>query len=283
MTKSFINSILFYSTKESEITMKKRIISAVVATLIFAPIIYFGGKAFSIAMGMLAVLAYKEILDLKENSVEIPEIIKGIALVDMLLLIFSDFSTDSLMFGLSYRILAISLLTLFIPTLFYKNNKYTTREALYLTGVIIMLGLVFSCFIFIRSFSLYLLLYLMIICAVTDMMAMFTGMLIGKHKACPKISPKKTIEGCIGGSVIGTTVATIFYCNLIGNLSVKLVLITLVLTVIGQFGDLFFSKIKRENNIKDFSNIMPGHGGVLDRLDSLCFVVMAYMAFISLI
>lgn len=263
--------------------MKKRIISAIVALAIFIPVIYYGGKIFSIAMGMLSVLAFKEILDLKENSREIPEIIKGIGLIDMLLLIFSDYTSDTLMFGLSYRVLAITLLTLFIPTLFYKNNKYTTKEAFYLVGIIILLGLVFNSFIFVRSFSLYTLLYLMIICVVTDTFAMLTGMLIGKHKACPTISPKKTIEGCIGGSLIGTTVAVIFYSNLVGSFSYKLVLITLVLSVIDQLGDLFFSKIKRENKIKDFSNIMPGHGGVLDRLDSLCFVVMAYIVFISFI
>lgn len=263
--------------------MKKRIISAIVALAIFIPVVYFGGKIFSIAMGMLAVLGYKELLDLKENAVEIPEIIKGIGLIDMILLIFSEFSSDTLIFGLSYRTLAITLLTLFIPTLFYKDNKYTTREALYLTGIVLMLGLVFNSFIFIRSFSLYTLLYLFIICVVTDTFAMLTGMFIGKHKLCPKISPKKTIEGSVGGSVIGTAVAVIFYSNLIGKFSIKLVLITLLLSVIGQLGDLFFSKIKRENNIKDFSNIMPGHGGVLDRIDSLTFVIMAYIVFISFI
>lgn len=263
--------------------MKKRIISAVVAVAIFAPIIYFGGKAFSIAIGMLSVLAYKELLDLKENATEIPEIMKGIGLVDLLLLVFSEYASNLYMFGLSYRVLTISLLTLFIPTLFYKNNKYTTREALYLVGVIMLLGVVFNSFIFIRSFSLYTLLYLMVICMITDTFAMLTGMLIGKHKACPKISPKKTVEGCIGGSVIGTIVATIFYANLVGKFSLKLIAITLALTVVGQLGDLFFSKIKRENQIKDFSNIMPGHGGVLDRLDSLCFVIMTYMLVISFI
>lgn len=263
--------------------MKKRIISAIVAIAIFAPIIYFGGRAFSIAIGMLSVLAYKELLDLKENATEIPEIMKGIGLVDLLLLVFSEYASDLYMFGLSYRVLTISLLTLFIPTLFYKDNKYTTREALYLVGIIMLLGVVFNSFIFIRSVSLYTLLYLMVICVMTDTFAMLTGMLIGKHKACPKISPKKTIEGCIGGSIIGTAVGVIFYSNLVGKFSIKLIIITLLLTVIGQLGDLFFSKIKRENQIKDFSNIMPGHGGILDRLDSLCFVIMAYMLVISFV
>lgn len=263
--------------------MKKRIISAIVALAIFIPVIYFGGKVFIIAMGLLSVLAFKELLDLKENSHEIPEIIKGIALVDMLLLVFSEFDGYSILLGLSYRTLGITLLSLSIPTLFYKQNKYTTREAFYITGIVLLLGLVFNSFILVRSISLYRLLYLMLICIVTDAFAMFTGMLIGRHKACPKISPKKTVEGCIGGSVIGTIAGVIFYGCLIGSFSVKLVLITLALTIIDQLGDLFFSKIKRENGIKDFSNIMPGHGGVLDRLDSLCFVVMAYLIFISYI
>lgn len=263
--------------------MKKRIISAIVALAIFVPVVYFGGRVFEIAVGMLAVLAYKEILDLKENSLEIPQIIKGIGLIDLLLLAIADFSSDALFFGLSFGLLSITLLTLFIPTLFYKDNKYTTKEAFYMVGIVSLLGLFFNSVIFIRSISLYTFIYLFGICVITDTFAMLTGMLIGKHKACPKISPKKTIEGCIGGSVIGTVVASIFYHNLIAKLSFKIVVITLVLTVIGQLGDLFFSKIKRENNIKDFSNIMPGHGGVLDRLDSFCFVVIAYIALISYI
>jgi len=234
-------------------------------------------------MGMLSVLAYKELLDLKENSHEIPNFVKLLGMISMLLLVFSEFDGYSIMFGLSYRGLAILLLALFIPTLFYKNNVYTTREALYLTGIVLMLGLIFNAYILIRALSIYRLLYLILICTLTDAFAMFTGMLIGKHKLCPKISPKKTIEGSLGGTLIGTTVGVIFYINLVGSFSYKLILVTLILSIIGQLGDLFFSKIKRENNIKDFSNIMPGHGGILDRLDSLCFVGLAYIIFISFI
>ena len=263
--------------------MKKRIISAIVALAIVVPAIYFGGKWFSFAIGVLAVLAYKELLDLKENAHEIPNIVKAIGLIDLLLLVFSEYDHYSVIFGLSYRAIIISLLTILIPTLFYKNNEYTTREAFYITGIVLFLGLVFNSFILVRTMSLHLLVFLILICTMTDAFAMFTGMLIGKHKVTPNISPKKTIEGCIGGSIIGTLIPVVYYVAFIDNLSVKLVLITLFLSIIDQFGDLFFSKIKRENKIKDFSNIMPGHGGILDRLDSLCFVVITYLIFISYI
>jgi len=263
--------------------MKKRIISAIVALAIVVPVIILGGKYYSFVIGLISILAYKELLDLKENSVEIPNLIKAIGLIDLILLVFSEFDGYAVIFGLSYRAIAISLVTILIPTLFYKDNKYTTREALYIAGIVIFLGLVFNSFILVRSLSVHLLVFLILICTFTDAFAMFTGMLIGKHKVAPIISPKKTIEGCIGGSVIGTVVPIIYYVTYVGKFSYKLVLITILLSVIGQFGDLFFSKIKRENKIKDFSNIMPGHGGILDRLDSLCFVIITYLVFISYI
>jgi phosphatidate cytidylyltransferase len=101
----------------------------------------------------------------------------------------------------------------------------------------------------------------------------------------PTVSPKKSIEGSIGGSLVGTIVCTIFHYNIIGNLInlPVLIIVTLVLTILGQLGDLFFSKIKRETGVKDFSNIMPGHGGVLDRLDSMTFVIIGYAIIVNLL
>lgn len=96
----------------------------------------------------------------------------------------------------------------------------------------------------------------------------------------PKISPAKSWEGAIAGLIGGSAISIIVYSNLVGNFSIKLVIITIILSCVGQMGDLFFSKIKRENEIKDFSNIMPGHGGVLDRLDSLSFVMFVYVIII---
>ena len=123
------------------------------------------------------------------------------------------------------------------------------------------------------------------ITTITDSFALFTGMFIGKHKLAPEISPKKTIEGAIGGSLMGTIVATAFYTTVI-NSSVPLVfviLITLALTVVGQIGDLAFSAIKRYYGQKDFSDLIPGHGGILDRFDSLVFVVLAFILVLGII
>ena len=117
----------------------------------------------------------------------------------------------------------------------------------------------------------------------TDTFAYLIGCLIGKHKMCPKISPKKSWEGAIAGLIGGTAIATIIYSNLVGTFSLKIIIMTIILSIGGQIGDLFFSKIKRENDIKDFSNIMPGHGGILDRFDSMTFIVFGYLVIFNLL
>ena len=129
------------------------------------------------------------------------------------------------------------------------------------------------------------LLYLLLITTMTDTFALLSGMLVGKHKLCPNISPNKTIEGAVGGSIMGTIIASAFYFTVI-NSSISLVFlifITCLFTIIGQVGDLVFSSIKRYYDVKDFSNLIPGHGGILDRFDSLIFVTLAFIIIVGLI
>lgn len=114
----------------------------------------------------------------------------------------------------------------------------------------------------------------------TDTGAYFAGTLLGRHKLCEKISPKKTIEGAVGGVVVcgGFTFAYIKImeaCFAMQFNYVTIILGALVLSCIGQIGDLSFSIIKREYNIKDYGNCIPGHGGALDRLDSTIFTIPA--------
>jgi len=117
---------------------------------------------------------------------------------------------------------------------------------------------------------------------VSDIFAYFTGMLFGKHKLIPELSPKKTVEGAIGGVVFASLAFLLYgfiiesFFSLDANYLV-LGISGLLIAVVGQIGDLFASLIKREFGVKDYSNILPGHGGILDRFDSVlsvCTVVM---------
>jgi phosphatidate cytidylyltransferase len=125
-----------------------------------------------------------------------------------------------------------------------------------------------------------------IVCVIlTDTFALFTGMLIGKHKLAPSVSPKKTVEGAIGGAVFGvlTFVVAGIISEKVTGVDVSLPLFAaagLITSVIGQFGDLFMSVIKRHCDLKDFGNLMPGHGGILDRFDSLIFAAPTFLLFV---
>jgi len=122
----------------------------------------------------------------------------------------------------------------------------------------------------------FLIWYILIAAWGTDTFAYFVGSAIGKHKFS-KISPKKSIEGCVGGTV-GAVLITLIYTYLInrfGGLNVSYLLITpiiFVLSILSQIGDLSASSIKRTVEIKDFGNLIPGHGGMLDRIDSIIFI-----------
>ena len=102
----------------------------------------------------------------------------------------------------------------------------------------------------------------------SDTGAYFAGSFFGRHKLCPSLSPKKTVEGSLGG-VLLAAVGGVVYGLIVGEASlIVLALIGVLGSAVGQFGDLMFSCIKREYGIKDYGKLMPGHGGVLDRFDS---------------
>jgi phosphatidate cytidylyltransferase len=117
----------------------------------------------------------------------------------------------------------------------------------------------------------------------TDIMAYFTGYAIGKHKLCPKISPKKTIEGSIGGILGSVLLCGLFGYFVIPGLLLHCIIIGVLGGVVSQFGDLTASIFKRKMGIKDYGNLIPGHGGILDRFDSVLFTAPMVYYYIMLI
>lgn len=118
-----------------------------------------------------------------------------------------------------------------------------------------------------------------------DTMAYYTGMLFGKRKLCPEVSPKKTVEGAIGGilgSIVGLIIWKIFNFQI--NISIpQLIVLGIFGGIVSQLGDLSASLIKRYVGIKDYGKIMPGHGGVLDRFDSILFIIPVVYYYIAII
>lgn len=253
--------------------MRQRLISAIIALIIFIPLVILGGIYFKIGVSLIGALAIKEVLNIKNK---LPFFIEVVSYILTSLLIFFDINIIVKLF------IVISLY--FISLVFYDSKKYNIEDAVYLMSFSILIILVFSMMYTIRNNDINVLIYLFLITILTDTFAYIGGRLFGKHKLLERVSPNKTIEGSIIGSVLGTVVPTIFYIYMIdpGQYILVVTLITLFLSILGQLGDLVFSSIKRYYKIKDFSNIMPGHGGILDRFDSIIFVIIGYIIIINL-
>lgn len=266
--------------------MKKRILSAIVALSIFIPIFIIGGFPFALAIYIISILGLKEFLTAKNSKKNLPIFVEFISYIIFSLIVLANINNKELIFTVDFRVLAALFLVYLIPTVLYHDREqYSITDAFYLIAGVFFLGVSFSLLIVLRNVNLDLIIYLFLITILTDTYAYITGSLIGKHKLLKEISPNKTWEGMIGGTIFGTIISIIFYITIIDQAIplYEISLITLFLSIIGQFGDLCFSAIKRYFNIKDFSNIMPGHGGILDRLDSIIFVMLGFMFFISII
>lgn len=134
-----------------------------------------------------------------------------------------------------------------------------------------------------HSHGLYYLLMLLNFSSVCDMGAYFAGTTLGKHKLCPEISPKKTVEGAVGGIALSIVFTLIlgFSFSFEKNL-LNAVILTVPFCILGMVGDLFASAIKRAAGIKDYGNLIPGHGGIIDRFDSIIMTAPLLYLFIAI-
>lgn len=174
-------------------------------------------------------------------------------------------------------VIPVSILLLFLQVI-VSNMKYTIEDiAITFIGICyIPLFLMFIPILMSIENGKILVWFMIIAAWATDIVAYITGKTIGKHKFS-KISPNKSIEGCIGGA-LGAVIVSIIYAFAINNIFgmninyIYIGVISLILSIIGQIGDFSASSIKRYVGIKDFGNLLPGHGGMLDRIDSLIFI-----------
>lgn len=219
-----------------------------------------------------------------KNRIMIPSIVYSVLLpVSLTLTDVLGVKPYSLMLALTFAYIVVFLS---VAMLNFKQIKFNNASTIILATTVITCFL--SSIILLRYSGLfYMLLVIIGFAWCTDIFAYLVGMCFGKHRFAPNISPKKTIEGCIGGIVfclIATFVALFIYQKVFDSeINYVLALVYAFLcSVVGQIGDLAFSYIKRSYGIKDFGKILPGHGGVLDRMDSLIFICPLFYILISL-
>ncbi len=261
--------------------MKMRTLSAAVLLIILVGSIFMGYKTFGIVMLVAAMLGYRELFQIKYGDRK-----KSIAMVQLLgyfslvLLVLND-----IFFSMENNFLVIlPVLGLSIPIVFYQDyERYNINDAFFIMGCIFFLGLSFHNIIYMAKMDIYQCILIFLIAFITDTYAYVGGMLIGRHKLT-EISPKKTIEGTVIGTIMGTLIGSVYYNLAIGGLgTVEIVLICFVLTILSEIGDLVMSSIKRYFNKKDYSNLIPGHGGVMDRFDSVLFVSLGLSLIMALL
>jgi phosphatidate cytidylyltransferase len=276
--------------------MKKRIISAVLAAIALIFIMIQPPLVMGITVFAVSIVALYEFYQSVRKVKFYPVRIVGFfsCIMFLLYIISHSFASNLIKTKLGalsraifqrnivFLIIYVVIFYLMMQLIFNKRRFTLDDIAVTLLGVIyvpFLLSFVFLVRCMDNGFELVWIIFVGTFS--TDIFAYFIGKLFGKKKLLPEISPKKTVAGAIGG-VIGSIICTVafgyFYVNLYAGINTPnyhYILIGLLCGVIAQLGDWTASAIKRSVGIKDFGHIMPGHGGLLDRIDSLLFVAPA--------
>ena len=259
--------------------MKERTFSAIVLLIVLILCMAISSQLFAVAMLVVGILGFNEFFDIKYNKDKGLMTIRILGIISLGLILLNN-----IFYSLKLNaLILLPLIILSMPIVFYNDNKrYNINDCLYIVGIVYFLGLSFGNIIFLRDTAITKCIYIFIIAFITDTYAYIGGSLIGRHKLTT-ISPKKTIEGSIIGTIMGTLIGTVYYYNVVGEFTVfQVVMLSLFLTVISEIGDLLFSSIKRYFDKKDYSNLIPGHGGILDRFDSVIYVSLSLSLILNL-
>ncbi|MBM7623487.1 phosphatidate cytidylyltransferase [Sporohalobacter salinus] len=264
--------------------LNKRVGSAIIGILLLYFILNVGGWLFLTAVLLLTALGLNEFYELVAAKGITPNKVLGIfSGMFLLLMVYLSLKGIIVEFNLYLGIIAI-LYILLLSNLIkgdFKKSSSILDTAVTLLGIIYVGGL-FLYLILIYNFNFAgvnigkKLIWLPILVTwITDTLAYFTGLNFGRHKLAPNISPKKTIEGALGG--LGGSILLVSLVGLwlpLDFLDLKdRIILGALLGIASQLGDLVESAFKRDAQIKDSGDLIPGHGGVLDRFDSLLFVL----------
>lgn len=251
--------------------MKQRVITAIVLAAVFIPTVYYGTWVLDVLIALLAITGLYELYRMKDLDLfSVEGLISVLALLGMIfpnyvLQLFPEqFSSDTL--------IHLAALLLLICTVFTRNHFSFNEAGFSILGVL-YIGFGFNSLLVTRETGLDLMVLVLITIWATDIFAYLFGRKIGKNKLAPKISPNKTIEGAVAGTASAVVLSGLYlYFFPLAMPYFQTIVFMGLLSVAGQLGDLVESAFKRTYEIKDSGKIFPGHGGVLDRFDSILFV-----------
>ncbi|MEW9501272.1 phosphatidate cytidylyltransferase [Jeotgalibacillus marinus] len=253
--------------------MKQRLITGIIAAALFLPVVWIGGILFIFSTYVIATIALYEVL--KMRSVKVLSFPGAISILTLWIFLLPD-EYYKILNQLDYSKIETALLSVLLLLVYTvtKKNRFTFDDAAFAVFAMLYVGIGFYYFIETRDADILWIAYALLIIWTTDSGAYFIGKAIGRKKLWPDISPNKTVEGFIGGICSALVVVAIFvyFVPLETNLW-YLLFATVVLSAFGQIGDLVESALKRHYKVKDSGTILPGHGGLLDRFDSLLFVL----------
>lgn len=301
--------------------MKKRIITAILLGVILIPVVVVPSlfRIFEILVILFAVLASIEVLNMFDKQKKMPTSVKALCVILTIVLYLSIVNTFEICKDtLAYRIidffgfqlnlyLTLAIILLGIMSCMIFVHDFDASDVGRCFTEILYIGVCFASFTVLRSYGVRFIIYLLLITITTDVFALIFGLNFGKHKMAPTISPKKSWEGAIGGTFVALIVgflflflyphfssifhggeSTHFFENVFDHklfttsgMVFFMILLTLCMSICSQIGDLVASKLKRTYGIKDFSNIFPGHGGILDRFDSALFTSAIFLVFLQ--
>jgi phosphatidate cytidylyltransferase len=264
--------------------MKTRIITAIVAIGILIPILVFSHTlVLPIAAAICALISVFEIagcVDVRRKwSLSIPTYLFSATILFLVTVHFVGYMEIPNFIPILFAISYVYMFLVFVITMFSKGDvKFSQAAELVALTIYVLIGFL-SIVLLRRGVDMGQYLYLLIFLGawMTDTGAYFVGVFFGKHKLIPEVSPKKTVEGAFGG-VLGCILGYVIFgvvIDMFFNVTVNylaLILLAVGISVISQCGDLVASYVKRERGIKDYGFIFPGHGGIMDRFDSIIAV-----------